>query len=162
LRSVFLVGFKNSTGEQLRNNTPWQTAFIRDNFPVLGYFAWQGFQRIGVGLLFCDVEIPPIEAELRLHPWKSRTQFVAGRYLATCLGKLEIPPLEVTSLVKAIEQYSPQGEIMLMIHSHKSVEIAWLRNLAIDPPDCYRQVCDRWDEFMPEALLEWEPGCSYM
>lgn len=29
-----------------KNRTNWQPAFIRYNFPVIGYLAWKGFKQI--------------------------------------------------------------------------------------------------------------------
>jgi hypothetical protein len=149
---VYESAFCNfSTGDQLKNFTNWQPAFIRYNFPVIGYLAWKGFKQMDWGLLLCHVEPPPTNAELRLYSWNFTTQFVSGQYIADCLLELEISPKDTAALVQAIEQYNPHQEIMLMTHVGKSVEAFWLKNLAISPPECYRQVCDRWDEFMPDT-----------
>jgi hypothetical protein len=133
----------------LKKSPNWQTAFIRDNLPILGYFAWSGFKHQGWGLLLCQVELPGLETELRLHSWRFSTQFAPGSSLPTYLPAWKIPVLEIPKLVETIAQYHPQREMMLLIQSGGSVEVLWLQNLAITPPECYQQVCDRWDEFMP-------------
>jgi hypothetical protein len=140
----------------LRNSTFWQTAFIRENLPVIGYFAWQGFQQTGWGLLCCYVEPLPVNTDLRLHSWNFTTRFVSGQYIATFLQELEIPLVDVVALVPEIEQYNPQHEIMLLLNSGQSVNlqsvnVCWLKNLVSTPIDCYGQVLDRWEEFMLDA-----------
>jgi hypothetical protein len=70
-----------------------------------------------------------------------------------CLLDLEVPLAETSSLIDAIAQSDSSREIMLLIHSGRLVEALWLRALATTPPDCYQQVCDRWDEFMPEVTI---------
>ncbi len=143
---------------QLKNFTNWPAAFIRDNFPVLGYFAWSGFKHQGWGLLLCQIEPPDRKTELRFHSWKFTTQFVPGQSLPGCLQSLEISATESSQLVSTIAQYQPQREMMLLMHSGQSVEVLWLQNLVITPPECYQQVCDRWDEFMPNNCFGQKMG----
>jgi hypothetical protein len=137
---------------QLKSSINWQTAFIRDNLPVIGYCAWAGFENMGWGLLLCQVEQPAAEAELRFHAWNFTSQFVPGQYLADGLRLLAVSSVEIPELVKAIEQYNPQRDMMLLIRSGKSVEVLWLKDLDTTPPEYYQQVCNRWDEFMPEVF----------
>jgi hypothetical protein len=132
----------------LKKSTLWQTAFVRDNFPVIGYFAWKGFKQNGWGILVCNVEPLPSNADLRFQTWNFTPQFVSNQYIADCLLGFAISPVEVTTLVNAIQQYNPYQEIMLLIRCGKSVEVCWLKNLASTPLECYEQVLDRWDEFM--------------
>jgi hypothetical protein len=139
---------------QLKSSINWQTVFIRDNLPVIGYFAWAGFENIGWGLLLCQVEPPAVDVELRFHSWNFTNQFVSGKYLADCLRSLSVSSLEIPGLVTAIEQYNPQRDVMLLMRSGKSVEVLWLKDLATTPLACYQQVCDRWDEFMPEVIYK--------
>jgi hypothetical protein len=138
-------------GDSLRNFTPWQTLFIRENFPIIGYFAHKGFQKSGWGLLLCYLEPLPVNTDIRFHSWNFTTQFVSGQYITDILSELDISPIDVAGLVPAIEKYNPQQEIMLLIRCGKSVEVCWLKNLASTPVECYEQVLDRWDEFMLDA-----------
>lgn len=53
----------------------------------------------------------------------------------------------VNSLMDAVQTYAPEREVLIAISSNGSIEIDWLQNLAIAPPECHRQVCNRWAEF---------------
>ncbi len=143
---------------QLKNFTNWPAVFIRDNIPVLGYFAWSGFENRGWGVLWCQVERPAPETELRLHAWQFTTQFVSGQLLSGCFQSLGISAVENAQLVENIARYHPQQEIMLLLQSGDAVEVLWLKNLAMTPPECYQQVCDRWDEFMPNTCFGQKMG----
>lgn len=145
---------------RLSNFMDWQTAFIHNNFPVIGYYAWMGFNQVGWGLLVCHVEPPPTGAELNLHSWIFQAQFIPGQHLDIGLQALAIYPEETYNLVEAIAQYDPYREIMLLLHSDQSVEVNWLKNLAVSPLDCYWQVYDRWDEFIPNDLQLFCPELS--
>jgi hypothetical protein len=151
LRGTDFGIFRFAPGGQLKNATAWQSIFIRDNFPLIGYWAWQGFQLAGAGLLYCRVEPPPLNSELRCHFWNFTTQFVSSQCIADCLLNLQVPAAEISPLVVAIQQYVPQQEVALLIGAGKSVDILMLTNLAIAPPVSYQQILDRWDEFMPDA-----------
>ena len=140
----------------LKNHIFWQTAFIRENLPVIGYFAWQGFKQTGWGLLCCYVEPLPVNTDLRLHSWNFTTKFVSGQYITNFLQELQIPPVDVATLVPEIAQYNPHSEIMLLLNSGQSanwqsVNVCWLKNLVSTPIDCYGQVLNRWEEFMLDA-----------
>jgi hypothetical protein len=130
----------------------WHSAFVCDNFLTLGYFAWAGFKLVGGGLLRCDVEPAPVGGDFRFHHWNFIPKFVPSSQLSKCLLDLEIPPTEISELIDVITQANPHREISLLIVSDKSVEILWLKNLEIDPPACYLQIRDRWDEFMSSSL----------
>lgn len=136
----------------MKESLLWQTVFVRDNFLTIGYFAWRGFQQTDVGILVCNVDPPPLNADLRLHVWNFTPQFVSNQYIADCLLGCAIPPVEVTALVTTIHQYNPYQEIMLLIRHGKSAEVCWLKNLASTPLQCHEQVLDRWDEFMLDTL----------
>ncbi len=143
---------------QLKNFTNWPAVFIHDNIPVLGYYAWSGFEQLGWGVLWCQVERPAPETELRFHSWQFTTQFVPGQSLPGCFQSLAISAVENAQLVETIARYHPQQEIMLLLQSGDGVEVLWLQNLAMTPPECYQQVCDRWDEFMPNTCFGQKMG----
>jgi hypothetical protein len=132
----------------LKKSTPWQTAFVRDNFPAIGYLAWKGFKQAGWGILVCNIDPILFNPDLRFHTWNFSSQFVSSQYIADCLLEFAVSPVEVPTLISAVQQYSPYQEIMLLIRCGKSVEVWWLKNLASTPLECYEQVLDRWDEFM--------------
>ncbi|MBW4553989.1 MAG: hypothetical protein KME35_23225 [Aphanocapsa sp. GSE-SYN-MK-11-07L] len=122
--------------EHLSRASCWQKAFIRDNFPVIGYYAWVGFQRMGWGLVVCHVEPPPRGSVIRLHVWKFRIEFVPGQLLTAYLQEMEILTEAIPQLVTAIARYRPDREIMLLIHSGGTIEVNWLKNQGITPPNC--------------------------
>lgn len=138
---------------QSGRSTCWQNAFIHDNFPVLGYYAWEGFERFGWGLVACHVEPPPGGSQPSFYRWNFTTQFVPEPLLAAYLQDAEVAPDEIPALITAIAQYNPHQEIMLLIRFGKTIEVNWLRNRTMSPPECYWQVRDRWEEFMPDTLI---------
>lgn len=124
----------------------WQSAFIKDNSLMIGYLAWVGFQQMGAGALRCNVQLPPIEAELWFHNWKFTADFLTKQRLADYLQTLNIS--SITSLTTASEEYKPQQEIMLIIQAGDLVEIVVLKSRVTSPPAAYQLVLDRWDEFV--------------
>jgi hypothetical protein len=109
-----------------------------------------GFMRSGGGLLVCHVDRLIDRTELNFQAWNFTTQFIPHEFLTTYLQSLETLSADIPSLVTAISGYNPQREIVLLTKSSRSIEISWLQNLVILPQASYWQVCDRWDEFMPD------------
>jgi hypothetical protein len=128
----------------------WQSAFIRDNFLVIGYSAWVGFNQVGSGALLCDIQLPPTNAKLLLHNWDFTSTFLSGQHLADYLQMLKIPS---ELLIAASKEYNPHQEIMLIIQAGESVEIFLLKSRFTPPPTAYQLVFDRWDEFTVDKLL---------
>jgi hypothetical protein len=78
------------------------------------------------------------------------------KYQARYLPALEVPGYLQGQGLKAnyvnrrkgtVQTYRPEGELIVAISGDSPIEVNWLRNLAISPPDCYQQVLNRWDEF---------------
>jgi hypothetical protein len=40
----------------------------------------------------------------------------------------------------------------MAMKSDQQIEIFSLQNLKVSPSECYKQVSDRWDEFLPDIL----------
>jgi hypothetical protein len=135
---------------QQQEQIDWQAVFIRDNYLMIGYFAWIGFQQMGVGALWCDIQVPPAETNLRFHSWDFTSKFLSGQCLADYLQTLKVP--STTSLLAASEKYNPQREIMLIIQASESVEIVLIKSRIASPLVAYQSVLDRWDEFMTDCL----------
>jgi hypothetical protein len=131
---------------QQQKQIDWQSVFIRDNFLVIGYFAWAGFQQMGTGALRCNIQLPPTEADLRFHSWDFTSKFLSGQCLADYLQTSKIP--STTSLIVASKEYNPQQEIMLIIQAGESIEIVLIKSQITSPPSAHQLVLDRWDEFM--------------
>jgi hypothetical protein len=90
---------------------------------------------------------------LLFHIWQFRIQCIAAESVASYLLEMGISLRQITSLMQAIASYDPQQEIFLAMNFDQQIEIYRLQNLRIAPSECYKQVCDRWDEFMPDGLL---------
>jgi len=126
----------------------WQSAFIRENILSLGHAAWQGHLDQGQGLVVCDVEV----FEAASVDWSRDVVRYKARYIpaATVPEYLKAQGLQVghiNRLMDKVQTYQPQGELLVAIAGEGLLEVSWLHNLAISPPDCYQQVCNRWDEF---------------
>jgi len=129
-----------------------QSAFIRENLLPLGHAAWQGYLAQGRGLVVCDVEV----VEAASVDWSGDVVKYEIRYIPVVEvpGHLQAHGLQAGDrdrLMEVVQTYCPEQEILTAIAQAGSVEINWLRNLAISPPDCYHQVCNRWDEFALES-----------
>ena len=130
----------------------WQPQFIRDNFLLIGYHALRGFTTLGKGITVCTVVPPAADFKPSFHIWKFRTRFIAAESAAPNLLEMGISSCQIPSLIQAIAAYDPQQEIILAMNIDQQLEVYCLQNLKISPSECYKQVCDRWDEFMPHEL----------
>lgn len=129
-------------------HTTWQAAFIRENLLSLGHGAWQGYVTQGRGMVVCEM----VTADLSVLNWRQdvvpyRLQYQPAATTRPYLKSRGLPEEVLDSLLTVVQTYSPEREILLFLSYGRSVEVNWLQNLAIAPPDCYRQVGDRWDEF---------------
>lgn len=133
----------------------WQPAFIRENVLPLGHAAWQGYLTHGRGLVACEVEV----VDVTTVDWSSDVvqyilQYIPASAIPPYLEPYHLPADFIPHLMNTVQTYTPDQDILIAIGGNGPIEIGWLRNLAIAPPDCYRQMCDRWDEFN----LELESG----
>ncbi|MCM1984011.1 hypothetical protein [Lyngbya confervoides] len=135
----------------------WQTAFIRDHFLSLGHGAWQGYLTQGRGMVACEVmdAIP-----LGWSRDQSLIQYIPAAAVPRYLQPYRLPDSLIHRLMDALQTYSPRQDILISVRKDQQIEVDWLQNLAIDPPDCHRQVCNRWDEFHldPLSILRTELG----
>ena len=130
----------------------WQSQFIRENFLLIGYHAVRGVATLGKGITVCIVDQPVNNFKSSFHIWKFRTQFIPAEFVATYLLEMGISSRQIPSLMQWSSSYDPQQEIILAMNTDQQLEIYCLQNLKISPSECYRQVCDRWDEFKPDGL----------
>lgn len=129
----------------------WQNSFIHTNLLVIGYTAWKGFQTFGRGIVICEVDnqiTPATMTNLDRVPFA--LQFLpvdlVGYYLQSQSIDLSILP--------AVTTYNPHQDILLVLKAHLQIEINFLQKLKITPPDCYEQVCNRWEEFQPNLMSQ--------
>ncbi len=135
----------------------WQSAFIRENLLPLGHAAWQGYLAQGQGMVVCDVEV----VEATSVDWGRDVVRYKARYIpaATVPDYLKAQGLQadyIDRLMDTVQTYQPKGELIVAIAGEGSIEVNWLRNLAISPPDCYQQVCNRWEEFALKSVADGE------
>mgnify|MGYP006279337905 FL=1 len=138
----------------------WQSAFIRENMLPLGHAAWQGCLAQGRGLVVCDVEV----VAAAVVDWSGdvvqyQTRYIPALAVPDYLKAQGLKADYVDRLMDTVQTYRPEGELLVAIAGDGlSVEINWLQNLAITPPDCYRQVCNRWDEFALKSSADGRCG----
>ncbi|MEO0984008.1 MAG: hypothetical protein AAFY20_00505 [Cyanobacteria bacterium J06639_14] len=126
----------------------WQTAFMRENLLPLGHAAWQGYQTQGRGLVVCDVEVvAATSVDWSGDVVKYQTRYITAVAVPDYLEAHGLQASDRDRLVNAVQTYCPEQEMLTAIGQAGSIEINWLQNLEIAPPDCHRQVCNRWDEF---------------
>jgi hypothetical protein len=126
----------------------WQSAFIRENLLPLGHAAWQGHQHHGRGLVACVVTV----VDAATVDWSGdvvqyRLQYIPAGTVPAYLASHPLPSGVRDHLMQTVQTYAPDRDLLVALEANGVIEIDWLRHLAIAPPDCYRQVCDRWDEF---------------
>ena len=137
----------------------WQSAFIRENLLPLGHAAWQGYLTHGRGLVTCEVEV----VDATTVDWSGDVVQYSLQYIPAGAVPAYLEPHHLSvdfihRLMTVVQTYAPDREILIAIGGNGPIEIDWLRNLAIAPPDCYRQVCNRWDEFNLEP--EFDRRCN--
>ena len=125
----------------------WQPAFIRENLLPLGHAAWQGYLIHGRGMVACAVDVvnattvdwcgDVVQYSLQYIPAGAVPAYLKSHHLSADFSH---------RLMNTVQTYTPDRDVLIAIGG-KPIEIDWLRNLAIAPPDCYHQVCNRWDEF---------------
>ncbi|MBG1243439.1 hypothetical protein [Nostoc sp. NZL] len=139
----------------------WQNSFIHTNLLVIGYTAWKGFQSFGRGVVICDVDTQvthPSITSLDTVPFT--IQFLPcdliGFYLRSRQGcgtiSQSISSSMISSILSAVAIYNPHQDILLVLKADPQIEVNFLHQLKITPPDCYEQVCKRWEEFQPSLM----------
>ncbi len=132
----------------------WQPLFIREYLLPLGHAAWAGYTNQGRGMVACEVMGKLAGLDWRREVVRYSLRFIplveATAYLR-CQG---LPGDRIERLIAAVQTYPPDRDLLLLISNGGHPQVTWLRNLAIAPPDCHRQVCDRWAEFTLEPTPE--------
>ena len=130
----------------------WQDRFIRENLLPLGHAAWQGYLAQGRGLVVCDVAVvKALSVDWRSDVVKYEARYISSIEMPDYLKVRGLETDDVDRLMDTVQTYCPNKELLVAITHGESVEIDWLHNLAISPPDCYQQIRNRWVEFNLEA-----------
>ncbi|MEH2263353.1 hypothetical protein [Nostoc sp.] len=131
----------------------WQNSFIHNNILVIGYTAWKGFQSFGRGVVLCAVDTQvthPTTTSLDTVPFT--LQFLPCDLIGCYLRSQSISSSTISSIFPAVTTYNPDRDILLVLKAEPQVEVNFLHQLKITPPDCYEQVCNRWSEFQPSLM----------
>ena len=128
----------------IRPPRDWQTHLIHHNLLAIGHSAWEGYLRSGVGLVVCQLTAPlPASVDWGMEPLPLSLSFVPEAQAAD----LQLEPAAVPGLLETIATYDPSRALILLVYGNDEAHLSLLQDLAISPPDCYEQVCRRWDEF---------------
>ncbi|MBH8554134.1 hypothetical protein I8751_17525 [Nostocaceae cyanobacterium CENA357] len=153
----------------------WQNSFIHSNLLIIGYTAWKGFQSFGRGVVICGVDTQVTHStttKFDLVPFT--LQFIPSdligfywRSRQDCKDILQSSNSSIiSSIIPAVATYSPYQDIVLVLFTQRlsatryanlekaepQIEVNFLHNLKITPPDCYEQVYKRWEEFQPSLM----------
>ncbi|MEH2198355.1 hypothetical protein [Nostoc sp.] len=131
----------------------WQNSFIHNNILVIGYTAWKGFQSFGRGVVLCAVDTQvthPTITSLDTVPFT--LQFLPCDLIRHYLRSQSISSSTISSIFPAVVTYNPDRDILLVLKAEPQIEVSFLHQLKITPPDCYEQVCNRWSEFQPSLM----------
>ncbi|MEH2346840.1 MAG: hypothetical protein V7K55_02345 [Nostoc sp.] len=131
----------------------WQNSFIHNNLLVIGYTAWKGFQSFGRGVVICAVDTQvthPTITSLDTVPFA--LQFLPSDLIGYYLRSQSISSSTISSIFPAVATYNPDQDILLVLKAKPQIEVNFLHQLKITPPDCYEQVCKRWSEFQPSLM----------
>lgn len=126
----------------------WQNNFIHNNILVIGYTGWKGFQSFGRGVVICDVDTKVTHSTITsLDTVPFTLQFLPSNLIGFYLRSQSLSSSMISSIFPTIATYSPHQDILLVLKAEHQIEINFLHQLKITPPDCYEQVCKRWSEF---------------
>lgn len=140
----------------------WQSAFIRENFLSIGHAAWQGYLTQCRGVVACNVEDVDVSTQdWHSNPVQYNIQYIPAAEVQPYLKIHNLDTSFVYPLIEAVKIYQPGQDILVAIFGNGQVDINWLQNLAIAPPDCYHQVHNRFSEFNlgPSSDRKREDGC---
>lgn len=126
----------------------WQPLFIQENLLPLGHAAWQGWLTQGRGVVVCDlsmVDIASVDWSRDLVQYT--LHFIAESQVPAYLRGLAIEAGSIPHLLSTVQTYRPEQDMLLLMLGNGQTDIQLLKQLALTPPECYRQVRHRWDEF---------------
>ena len=135
----------------------WQSAFIREHLLPLGHAAWQGYLAQEQGLVVCDVEVfDATSVDWSRDLVRYKVGYIPAAAVPDYLEGQGLQIDDIHRLMSTVWTYQPKGELLIAISGAGPMEVSWLRNLVISPPDCYQQVCNRWEEFALKSSAERE------
>ena len=142
---------KNSVWQSSFSN--WQPLFIRENLLPLGHTAWQGFLTQGRGIVICGLAIRDVfSVNWRFDLVEYTSQFLPESKVAAYLQLLNLEGRAMAVLIDKVQNYNPKTELLLLINENGRIAINLLQNMAVLPPECYRQVEQRQSEFQLDSF----------
>ena len=137
------------------NSSDWQQDFIATNLLAIGYNAWNGYLKIGRGVIVCSTNSPLLD---RLGE-TFKTHFVPRPRLAAFLNAWLATPDTVIlqghhlngHILDAVDNYNPEQDVILLLESGTRVSFFYLKHLPITPLESYQSINQVWSEFQPSA-----------
>lgn len=118
---------------------------------TLGYVGWKGYLAHGRGLVICEVAaIKPNFPNTSSDVMRNNARHIPASDVEDYLKRHNLLADIPDCLMSQVKTYCPEQEIIIFIKHKEEINISLLTNLAFVPPDCYRQVCNRWEEFYLE------------
>ena len=126
----------------------WQDLLIQQHILPIGHMAWRGFLHHGLGMVTCDVHLPPNQS-INWHTdnVSYHLGFIPQLQIREYLSSLELSFDTIVYLEQNIKSYNPSQEIIILINGNCQINLNRLQNLKIAPVECYQQVENRWSEF---------------
>ena len=133
------------------NPSDWQQNFIATNLLAIGYNAWNGYLKIGRGVIVCSTDSPSVDSFGETF----KTHFISRPRLAAFLNAWLATPDTVIlqghhmngHILDAVDNYNPEEDVILLLESGNKVSFYYLKNLPITPPESHQRVCFTWSEF---------------
>lgn len=118
---------------------------------LIGYNAWNAYLKTGRGVVVCTTNSPLLDRVGETF----KTYFVPRPRLAAFLNAWLTTPDTVilqghhmnSHILDAVDNYSPEQDVILLLESDNKVSFYYLKNLPITPPESHKRVCFAWSEF---------------
>jgi len=128
-----------------------QQDLIAKNLIIIGYNAWAGYLSSDRGALICSTNNPAVSMTGETFKCHYVTRSNLTPLLNTWLGIPDTTMLQRhftnNHILEAVDVYNPKTEIVLLLESGAQVTFFYLKNLPVDPPECYQAICREGTEF---------------
>jgi len=128
-----------------------QQDLIAKNLIIIGYNAWAGYLSSDRGVLICSTNNPTVSMTGETFNCHYVARSHLGAFLNAWLGVADttIRQRHLTNnhILEAVDIYNPKTEIILLLESGSQVTFFYLKNLPVEPPECYQTICREGTEF---------------
>jgi len=133
-----------------------QQDLIAKNLIIIGYNAWAGYLSSDRGALICSTNHPAVSMTGETF----NCHYVTRSHLTPLLNSwLGVPDTTIQQrhltnnhILEAVDVYDPRTEIILLVESGAEVTFFYLKNLPVDPPECYQTICREGTEFPQDGV----------